>query len=165
MAGQRKKPEPSGVVSRLADRGEDALTRIMDELGKNSRVTDALSRAVSAKDKVDERTRKTLASIGVAAADEIGDLRGQLERLEKRLAQLEGGAATTRSGSRSTRTPARRSTTSRSGAKKSSGTATRSSSAKKSGSATPSKSSSGSSSSSSSSSGPGAGESAGGTSG
>ncbi|MDQ3669159.1 MAG: phasin family protein [Actinomycetota bacterium] len=148
MAGQRNKPEDTGVVHRLAGRGEDALTKIMDELGKNSRVTDALGRAASAKDKVDERTRKTLASIGVAAADEIKDLRAQLERLEKRLALLEG------SGSPSSgKSPARRSTTSRSGTKKTSGASKRSTTAKTSG------STSGSGASGSSSSGSGEGSS------
>jgi polyhydroxyalkanoate synthesis regulator phasin len=127
MAGQRRKPEETGVVHRLAGRGEDALTKIMDELGKNSRVTDALGRAVSAKDKVDERTRKTLASIGVAAADEIKELRGQLERLEQRVAQLEEGRPTSRPES-----PARRSTTARSGTK-TSGSSKRPTTAKNSG--------------------------------
>jgi septal ring factor EnvC (AmiA/AmiB activator) len=122
MAGQRKKPADTGVVSRLAGRGEDAITRLMDELGKNQVVTEALARAMSAKGRVDERTRKTLATVGLAAADEIKDLRGQLERLERRLSQLEGGTA---SSGRKAR-PARRSATSRSGAKKTSGTAKRS---------------------------------------
>ena len=126
MADQRKKPEDVNVVSRLAGRGEDAITRLMDELGKNSMVTDALARAMSAKGAVDERTRKTLATVGLAAADEIKDLRGQLERLERRLTQLESGKAST-----GAKTPARRSTTSRSGTKKTtSGTSKRSSTAK-----------------------------------
>jgi polyhydroxyalkanoate synthesis regulator phasin len=123
MADQRKKPEDVNVVSRLAGRGEDAITRLMDELGKNSMVTDALARAMSAKGAVDERTRKTLATVGLAAADEIKDLRGQLERLERRLSQLESGKAST-----GAKTPARRSTTSRAGTKKTtSGTSKRSS--------------------------------------
>lgn len=143
MADQRKKPEETGVVHRLAGRGEDALTKIMDELGKNSRVTDALGRALSAKDKVDERTRKTLASIGVAAADEIKDLRAQLERLEKRLAQLEDGTP-----SRPGKSPARRSPASRPATTKTSGSASRSTTPKRSGSTGGSSSSGGSSTSS-----------------
>jgi hypothetical protein len=126
MADQSKKPADASVVSRLAGRGEDAITRLMDELGKNSVVTDALTRAMSAKGAVDERTRKTLATVGLAAADEIKDLRGQLERLERRLSRLESGKAST-----GAKTPARRSTTSRSGTKKTtSGTSKRSSTAK-----------------------------------
>jgi hypothetical protein len=93
MAEDRKKEAESGVLGRLAERGEDALTRVMDELGRNPRVTDALGRAMTAKGRVDETTRKTLATVGLAAADEIKDLRTQLERLEKRLAKLETGGA------------------------------------------------------------------------
>ena len=95
MADQDKKPSDAGVLSRLAGRGEDALTRLMDELGRNSRVTDALARTMAAKGKVDETTRKTLGTVGLAAAGEIRDLSRRLETLEKRLATLEssGGGA------------------------------------------------------------------------
>jgi polyhydroxyalkanoate synthesis regulator phasin len=79
----------AGVLSKLATRGEDAVTRLMEEMGKNPRVTEALGAAMSAKGKVDTRTRETLRQIGLAAADEIKDLRGALEKLEKRLAKLE----------------------------------------------------------------------------
>jgi hypothetical protein len=79
----------TGVITRLSKAGEDAINRLAEELGKNDRVTDAVARAMSAKDKMDERTRKTLGQVGVAAADEIKDLRGRLEKLEKRLAALE----------------------------------------------------------------------------
>jgi hypothetical protein len=102
MAENRNKETETGVLSRLAERGEDALTRVMDELGKNPRVTDAVGRAMGAKGKVDETTRRTLATVGLAAADEIKDLRKQLERLEKRLAKLETGAASS-SGSKAGR--------------------------------------------------------------
>ena len=63
----------------------------MEEMGRNPRVTEALGKAMSAKGKVDERTRQTLRQIGLAAADEIKDLRAHLEQLEKRLAELEDG--------------------------------------------------------------------------
>jgi hypothetical protein len=43
-----RKTADEGVVSRLAGRGEDAMTRLMDELGRNSVVTDALARAMAA---------------------------------------------------------------------------------------------------------------------
>jgi polyhydroxyalkanoate synthesis regulator phasin len=127
MAEGRKKDSETGTLSRLAELGEDALTRLMDELGKNPRVTDALGRAMGAKGKVDERTRKTLANVGLAAADELKDLRKQVERLEKRLAKLETGDAS----KASRRTQAgRKSTTS---TKSSGGTARKSSSGSRSG--------------------------------
>ncbi|MDQ3857963.1 MAG: hypothetical protein M3327_05875 [Actinomycetota bacterium] len=89
MTDQGKKPSDASVITRLAGRGEDALTRLMDDLGRNPRVTDALSRTMAAKGKVDETTRRTLGQVGLAAAGEIRDLREGLERLEKRLEDLE----------------------------------------------------------------------------
>jgi hypothetical protein len=91
MATKRKKDEGS-TLGRLAGLGEEAVTRLVDELARNPRVTEALSRAMSAKGRVDTASRRTLGTIGVAAADELKDLRKQIERLEKRLSRLEGGA-------------------------------------------------------------------------
>jgi polyhydroxyalkanoate synthesis regulator phasin len=104
MATGQKKPDDSGgIVGRLAERGEEAVTRIVDELSKNPRVTDALDKAMSAKGKVDAGARRTLSQVGLAAADELKDLRKQIERLEKRLARLEGGTSTRgRTAARST---------------------------------------------------------------
>jgi polyhydroxyalkanoate synthesis regulator phasin len=95
MATKGKKPdEGGGFVGRLAERGEEAVTRLVDELGRNPRVTDALNKAMSAKGKVDEGARRTLSQVGLAAADELKDLRKQIERLERRLARLEGSRST-----------------------------------------------------------------------
>jgi len=90
MATKRKKDEGS-TLGRLAGRGEEAVTKLVEELGRNPRVTEALGRAMSAKGRVDTASRRTLGTIGVAAADELKDLRKQIERLEKRLSRLEGG--------------------------------------------------------------------------
>jgi polyhydroxyalkanoate synthesis regulator phasin len=95
MATKGKKPDESGLVERLAGRGEEAVSRFLDELARNPRVTDALGKAVSAKGRVDAGARRTLSQVGVAAADELKDLRKQIERLERRLARLEGGAGKT----------------------------------------------------------------------
>src|ERR687887_1811867 len=100
MATRRKKSDEGGFVGRLAERGEDAVTRLVDELSRNPRVTDALDRAMSAKGKVDAGARRTLSQIGVAAADELKDLRMQIERLERRLARLEASETGTRSSRR-----------------------------------------------------------------
>jgi polyhydroxyalkanoate synthesis regulator phasin len=108
MAERRKKPEEGGLVGRLAERGEEAVTRLVDELSHNARVTDALDKAMSAKGKVDAGARRTLSQIGVAAADELKDLRKQIERLERRLARLEG---TSSAASRSSSASAKRSET------------------------------------------------------
>lgn len=101
-----KQENDTGVLNRLAGRGEEAVNRLMEELGKNEKVTDALARAMEAKGKVDERTRKTLGTVGLAAADQLEGLRSQIEALEKRLAALEkteaGKAGETAATARST---------------------------------------------------------------
>lgn len=120
MATKRKK-EPDSLVERLAERGEEAVSRLLDELNRSPRVADALDKAMSAKGRVDSASRTALSQIGLAAADEIKDLRGQLERLEKRLARLEGGgggrtkSATARSAKRTEtkKTPTARKRTTR----------------------------------------------------
>jgi cell division septum initiation protein DivIVA len=56
---------------------------------------------MSAKGKVDAEARKRLSQVGLAAADELKDLRKQIERLERRLARLEGSSATGSSAKRS----------------------------------------------------------------
>jgi polyhydroxyalkanoate synthesis regulator phasin len=89
VAENGKEQGDTGVITKLSKAGEDALNRFAEELGRNERVTDAVARAMAAKDKVDDATRRTLGQVGVAAADEIKDLRKHLERLEKRLAALE----------------------------------------------------------------------------
>ena len=90
MATKRTKDEES-TLGRLAGLGEEAVTKLVEELGRNARVTEALGRAMSAKGRVDSASRRTLGTIGLAAADELKDLRKQIERLEKRLSRLEGG--------------------------------------------------------------------------
>jgi hypothetical protein len=116
------KSDDTGVINRLAGRGEEAVNRLMEELGKNDKVTDALARAMEAKGKVDERTRRTLGTVGVAAADQLEGLRNQIEVLEKRLAALEtsdtGKAGSSAAAKRSTsakpkKTAAKKTTTAR----------------------------------------------------
>jgi len=90
MAKKSKKKEPeAGTLGRLSKAGEEALTRLVEELGKNERVTDAVGRAMSAKGKLDDASKRALGQVGVAAAEELKDLRKHIERLEKRLAKLE----------------------------------------------------------------------------
>ncbi len=87
-----KKETEAGTIGRLSKRGEEAVSWLVDELTKNERVTEALARAMAAKGRVEEGSRKALGQVGVAASDELKDLRKHIEQLEKRLAKLEGGA-------------------------------------------------------------------------
>ena len=84
-----KKPSDGGVVNRLAGRGEEAVTRLVEELSKNPRVTDALGKVMEAKGRIDQSARGAVGQVGLAAADELKELRKQIERLERRLAKLE----------------------------------------------------------------------------
>jgi polyhydroxyalkanoate synthesis regulator phasin len=93
MAKKKKEKETdAGTLGRLSKAGEDALTRLVEELGKNERVTDAVARAMAAKGKLDEGAKRAVGQVGLAAADELKDLRKHIERLEKRLAKLESDA-------------------------------------------------------------------------
>ncbi len=90
MAKKKKAKETdAGTLGRLSKAGEDALTRLVEELGKNERVTDAVARAMSAKGKLDDGAKRAVGGVGLAAAEELKDLRKHIERLEKRLAKLE----------------------------------------------------------------------------
>jgi hypothetical protein len=111
MATGQKKPDDGGFVGRLAERGEEAVNRLVNELSNNPRVTDALGKALSAKGKVDAGARRTLAQIGLAASDELKDVRKQIERLERRLARLEGGTSAKRSETKKKPTARKKSTT------------------------------------------------------
>jgi polyhydroxyalkanoate synthesis regulator phasin len=107
MAKKKKQDAEAGTLGRLSKRGEEAFTKLMEELGKNERVTEALGRAMSAKGKVDDASRRALSQAGVAASEELKDMRKHIERLEKRLAKLEG-AAKPKAGAK---TPASKATT------------------------------------------------------
>src|SRR5215210_6297369 len=114
MATQGGNQEP-GVVERLSKRGEEAFTRLAEELGRNERVADALGKALSAKGRLDGASRRALGQVGLAAADELKDLRAHVEKLEKRLAKLEGGPSEQESAKRSEtkKTPSARKRTTR----------------------------------------------------
>lgn len=112
MATKQPKKDPEGGgLGRLAERGEEAVGRLLDELGRNQRLSDALHRASSAKGRLDSASRSALNSVGLAAADELKDLRKQIERLEKRLAALEGGKTSAKRAETKRRPTAKRRTT------------------------------------------------------
>jgi hypothetical protein len=122
MATEDRKSSDSGVVGRLAGRGEEAMSRLMDELGRNRTVTEGLTRALAAKGMLDTASRTALTQVGLAPAEDVRELRQRVMDLEKRLAKLEGGStrrrksptktssgAKTTSGAKSTRSAAPRS--------------------------------------------------------
>jgi hypothetical protein len=93
MAKKKKAKETdTGTLGRLSKAGEDALTKLAEELGRNERVTEAVGKAMAAKGKLDDGARRAVGGVGLAAAEELKDLRKHIERLEKRLAKLEGAS-------------------------------------------------------------------------
>ena len=92
MASEETKEQETGVVGRLAERGEEAMTRLMDEVGRNQRVTEALGRALAAKGMLDSASRTALRQVGLAPADEVQELERRVQDLEARLARLETGS-------------------------------------------------------------------------
>lgn len=102
---ERETTTEAGTLARFSKRGEETVNRLLDELGKNERLTDALARATAARGKLDDSAKRALGQVGVAPADEVKELRRQVERLEKRLAKLESAAKPAR------KAPARKATT------------------------------------------------------
>ena len=81
MAKKKKAKETdAGTLGRLSKAGEDALTRFVEELGKNERVTDAVGRAMAAKGRLDDGAKRAVGQVGLAAAEELKDLRKHIER-------------------------------------------------------------------------------------
>jgi hypothetical protein len=92
MARRETKAPDSTVVGRLAGRGEEAMSRLMDELGRNRTVTEALTRALAAKGMLDSASRTALTQVGVAPVEEVRELTRRVTELENRLAKLESGS-------------------------------------------------------------------------
>jgi polyhydroxyalkanoate synthesis regulator phasin len=92
MATGDRKSSDSGVVGRLAGRGEEAMSRLMDELGRNRKLTEGLTRALAAKGMLDTASRTALTQVGLAPAEDVRELRRRVTELEKRLAKLESGS-------------------------------------------------------------------------
>ena len=86
---QKKKAEP-GVIGRLAEKGEETIHRLVEEAEKSPTLSDAIHRAMSAKSRLDSASRSALLQVGLAPAEDVRELRGKLEALEKRVAKLEG---------------------------------------------------------------------------
>jgi ubiquinone biosynthesis protein UbiJ len=85
---QETTPQGS-IVTRLAERGEEAMQRLADEAAKRPPVSDALGRAHSARERLEELSRSVLQQLGVAPAADVEKLRREVARLERRLKKLE----------------------------------------------------------------------------
>jgi ubiquinone biosynthesis protein UbiJ len=79
---ETKKETDASTIARLAERGEETLKRLSEELDKNPRMHDA-------KDRVEKLGRSLMHQLNVAVADEVEELKKEIARLEKRLAKVE----------------------------------------------------------------------------
>jgi hypothetical protein len=68
----------------------------MDELGRNRKETEGLTRALAAKGMLDNASRTALTQVGLAPAEDVRELRRRVMDLEKRLVKLEGRTTRTR---------------------------------------------------------------------
>jgi hypothetical protein len=75
------------TLTRLAERGEVAMKRLVEELEKHERVTGARSRLEGVE-------KSVLNALNIASVAEVEQLRNDLAALEERLAKLEGGSTT-----------------------------------------------------------------------
>jgi polyhydroxyalkanoate synthesis regulator phasin len=84
-----KKTASPGLVSRLADRGEEVVHRVVDEAAKRPAVSGAVERANAARERAEAASRGALERLGVAPVGEVEKLRKELARLERRVKKLE----------------------------------------------------------------------------
>ncbi len=90
MATAQKKKAEASVITKLAEKGEETIHRLVEEAEKSPTLSDAMHRALAAKSKLDSASRSALLQVGLAPAEEVRELRRNLEALEKRVAVLEG---------------------------------------------------------------------------
>jgi hypothetical protein len=117
METEDRKSSDAGVVGRLAGRGEEAMSRLLDELGRNRTLTEGLTRALAAKGMLDSASRTALTQVGLAPAEDVRELRGRVMALEKRLAELEGRSTRQRKPTAKGRSSAKSSSGAKTGAR------------------------------------------------
>ena len=117
METEDRKSSDAGVVGRLAGRGEEAMSRLLDELGRNRTLTEGLTRALAAKGMLDSASRTALMQVGLAPAEDVRELRGRVMALEKRLAELEGRSTRQRKPTAKGRSSAKSSSGAKTGAR------------------------------------------------
>ena len=87
----REEVQPNvDVCAELAGRGHQAVTRVLDALTSDPRLTEAIDSLLAAKRRLSEATRGARSQLNVAAADSVHDLKERVVELEERLAKIEG---------------------------------------------------------------------------
>ena len=83
---QTETPVERTTLTKLAERGEEALKRLNEEIEKNARMSEA-------RERLGRIEKSVLNRLNIASVDEAEELRKEVARLEERLAKLEGGTA------------------------------------------------------------------------
>jgi hypothetical protein len=84
--GEATKAQKEGLLAKVAERGEEAVKRLGEEVDKNERLHEARVR-------LEDAGRTLLRQLNLAPRDEVEKLRKEVELLQKRLDVMESAAA------------------------------------------------------------------------
>jgi DNA repair ATPase RecN len=82
-------PEQAGLRKRIAGGAEDAIGRFADDLIENPVVNSALSRALSAREKVAQAQQSAMDALNLPSASELEKLGRRLRTISQRLEEVE----------------------------------------------------------------------------
>ena len=81
--------EPAGLRRRIAGQAEDAIGRLADDLLENTMINSALSRALSAREKVAQAQQSAMDALNLPSASELEKLSRRLRTVSQRLEEVE----------------------------------------------------------------------------
>lgn len=82
-------PEQAGLRKRLAGGAEDAIGRLADDLIENPVINSALSRALTAREKVAQAQQSAMDALNLPSASELEKLGRRLRTISQRLEEVE----------------------------------------------------------------------------
>ena len=82
-------PDQTGLRSRLTGQAEDAIGRLADDLIENPVINSALSRALSAREKVAHAQQSAMDALNLPSASELEKLGRRLRSISQRLEEVE----------------------------------------------------------------------------
>jgi division protein CdvB (Snf7/Vps24/ESCRT-III family) len=82
-------PEQGGLRHRIAGQAEDAIGRFADDLIENPVINSALSRALSAREKVSQAQQSAMDALNLPSASELEKLGRRLRMISQRLEEVE----------------------------------------------------------------------------
>jgi DNA repair ATPase RecN len=82
-------PEQAGLRQRIAGGAEDAIGRLADDLIENPMINSALSRALTAREKVAQAQQSAMDALNLPSASELEKLGRRLRSISQRLEEVE----------------------------------------------------------------------------